>query len=85
MPIAAQMFLFSKDTRRFLARLENQTNSDPSKWKRLEVWINKKGENIAFTPVTPPTPVASISLEECNFHIKNKKKIQITNQSNKWT
>lgn len=36
-PTATQTFLFSEDTRRLLAKLENQTNSNPSKWKRLAV------------------------------------------------
>lgn len=79
MPIATRMFLFSKDTRRFLARLENQTHGKPSEWKRLAAWINKKRwEYCLGTPVMPPTPVASISQRKnVAFILKIRKKYKL--------
>lgn len=75
MPMATRMFLFSKDTGRFLARLENQTRGNPSEWKRLAAWINKKRwECCLHSSNATNCSCIHLSAEECCFHITNKKK-----------
>lgn len=75
MPMATRMFLFSKDTGRFLVRLENQTHGNPSEWKRLAAWINKKRwEYCLHSSNATNSSCIHLSAEECCFHITNKKK-----------
>lgn len=75
MPIATRMFLFSKDTKRFLARLENQTRGNPSEWKRLAAWINKKRwEYCLHSSNATNCTCIHLWAEKCCFHITNKEK-----------
>lgn len=75
MPIATRMFLFSKDTRGFLARLENQTHGNPSEWKSFAAWINKKRwEYCLHSSNATNSSCIPLSAEECCFHITNNEK-----------
>lgn len=74
MPIATRMFLFPEDTRRFLARLENQTNSNPSSGKDLQFESTKKRQEYClYSSDATDSSCTHLPVEECSFHSINKK------------